>query len=504
MFRAMTLLSVSFFLSLGLSHGADIYVPDDQPTIQDAINTAVDGDSVIVRSGTYVENIDFLGKAVTVQSENGPDVTTIDGGRTASVVTFGNGEGPDSVLDGFTITNGQGSGFPPGNESGGGIYCESSSPVIKNSTIKDNEATGHGGGVCCCLSASPTVMECTISDNECTHYGGGVYHDGTSRSLVNACEVKGNFASFGGGLYGGSEAETANCVILGNQASAYGGGIHAGYGSVITNNVIAMNFASSGGGVFGGEGPETIVNNTIFGNTASATGGGIGCDNNFQSTVTDIRNSILWGNSAPMGKELYVREHPVDSADIDSCDIEGGMSSVHVEPGSYLNIGVLINADPLFVDRAVNDFHITYDSPCRSAGDRNAPGLPDTDFEGDPRTGLFAFPDIGADEFHTHFYVYGPVHSGSTATGVIVGWPQTNPLMLITGGGVLPEPDSTPYGDFWLMPPWKNRIHFYPMPDNGVRLIDGVVPAGLPPGTRIPMQVLVGTELSNLWVVEIE
>lgn len=63
---------------------------------------------------------------------------------------------------------------------------------------------------------------------------------------------------------------------------------------------------------------------------------------------------------------------------------------------------------------------------------------------------------------------------------------------------------STPYGDFWLMPPWNHRVHFNAMPDNGVRLIDRGISAGLPPGTQIPLQALVGTELSNLWVVEVE
>ena len=71
------------------------------------------GDEVVVRPGTYEERIDFLGKAITVRSEQGPDVTVIDGGSPSnpdrgSVVVFENGEGPDSVLDGFTLTNGTG------------------------------------------------------------------------------------------------------------------------------------------------------------------------------------------------------------------------------------------------------------------------------------------------------------------------------------------------------------------------------------------------------------
>jgi len=60
---------------------ATIHVPPDQPTIQAGIDVAVGGDTVLVAPGTYVENIDFKGKAITVTSEQGADVTVIDGGK---------------------------------------------------------------------------------------------------------------------------------------------------------------------------------------------------------------------------------------------------------------------------------------------------------------------------------------------------------------------------------------------------------------------------------------
>src|SRR5882724_7229733 len=65
-----------------------IHVPADQRTIQAAINVANNGDTVLVSDGTYVENINFNGKAITVTSVNGASKTTIDGGAVDSVVKF--------------------------------------------------------------------------------------------------------------------------------------------------------------------------------------------------------------------------------------------------------------------------------------------------------------------------------------------------------------------------------------------------------------------------------
>ena len=100
----------------GSLQAAVIRVPQDFSTIQGAIDAAVNGDTVRVAPGTYIENIDFLGKAITVASETGPDVTIIDGSSSVagSVVSFTSGEGPTSVLNGFTVQNGDAS-------EGGGV-----------------------------------------------------------------------------------------------------------------------------------------------------------------------------------------------------------------------------------------------------------------------------------------------------------------------------------------------------------------------------------------------
>jgi hypothetical protein len=149
--KIISLLCV-FIMIPAMGFSATIYVPDDYTKIQDAIGASLGGDTIIVRQGTYLENIDFKGKAITVKSNDGPDVTIIDGGQPAnpdfgSVVTFQNGEGPDSVLEGFKLTNGSGNLI--------GVYV-------------------RGGGICCVNSSSPTIMNNIIIGNSGDLQGGGV------------------------------------------------------------------------------------------------------------------------------------------------------------------------------------------------------------------------------------------------------------------------------------------------------------------------------------------
>src|SRR3972149_2052182 len=101
------------WLSIGwpsISAAATLNVPADFPTIQACIDAAVSGvDECVSAPGTYHETINFLGKAITLRSAGGAEVTTIDAtGIGGSVVTCASGEGPDTVLDGFTMTGGTG------------------------------------------------------------------------------------------------------------------------------------------------------------------------------------------------------------------------------------------------------------------------------------------------------------------------------------------------------------------------------------------------------------
>jgi hypothetical protein len=156
-----------------IASAATIQVPADQPTIQAGINAAINGDVVLVAPGTYVENINFFGKFITVVSSEGPRITVIDGNQSGSVVSFVNGESPDTILDGFTITNGSGRTDFEGKISGGGVFSQSNSPTILNNIIMGNKVSGSGGGIQS-VSSKSRISNNIIVGNTAGIYGGGI------------------------------------------------------------------------------------------------------------------------------------------------------------------------------------------------------------------------------------------------------------------------------------------------------------------------------------------
>lgn len=366
-----------------------IAVPGDYSTIQAAINAASDGYAIFVADGVYYENINFNGKAIAVLAQHGPDVTIIDGKQNGSVVTFDSGENENSVLDGFTITNGSGSIQGDGDTQGGGIRCYLSSPTINNCIITKNTSTGtlgisrsHGfGGGIYCAGSSAIISNCSVTDNVSTFEGGGLLSSGSTLTVTN-CKITNNQTLYdnGGGMSCNySSLFISDCIISNNLSGDRGGGIWFGGISspIITNCVIVQNIASRyGGGIhcFGSSIPS-ITNCTISGNIATQ-GGGIYCAiDSFPSIV----NTIFWGN----GLEIYAdsNSNPI----LSHCNIQGGW------PGTDN-----INADPLFVDPSIEDFHLNQNSPCIDSG--TSDGAPDTDIEGNYRP-QDSGHDMGAYEY---------------------------------------------------------------------------------------------------------
>lgn len=335
-------------------------VPDDFPTIQAAIQAAVEDDVIIVRDGVYTgagnTNVNFLGKRITVRSQNGPENCIVDCENTARGFIFNSNETSSSVLEGITITN----GFAFGD--GGGLYVHGSSPTIRNCVISSCRTSGPPSGV-------PIAL-----DNDDVGNGGGMYVRNSS-ATVDRCVVANNTShSDGGGIYcTDSSISLINCNVVDNQSTEDGGGIEANsYASV------------------------AIINCSIVGNYCGERGGGIDAINGSNVTVT---NCILWGNSGT-GQVGISGWYDPSFVTIGYSDVQGGQSGVFIdfqwcEDCALVWGGGNIDADPLFV--GTGDYHLTPASPCIDAGTLIGASDEDIDEESRPFGGG---NDMGADEYY--------------------------------------------------------------------------------------------------------
>ena len=331
-------------------------------SIQAAIDQAINGDTIVVSSGTYHENIDFHGKAITVCSTdpNDPNVvaaTIIDGStsadpNTGSVVTFKSGEGNSSKLSGFTITGGTGTWIvvawsqhePYWNRCGGGVICYNlSQPKITKNVFLSNMA-GEGGGIYVygdpvninnpsnpAVHLTPVITDNTFITNQAivahgypppntnypaTEHGDGgaiVCFQGVDALIANNI-IKNNHADFyGGGMH---FRQWSNGLIEDNQiignGSSLGAGIHITYASAPTvkKNLIKGNQASSlgGGGIYVyNESNPLIEKNTITQNK-SINGAGMAV---FDESNPAIRNNLIVKNIDGAGIRLRGASMPV-------------------------------------------------------------------------------------------------------------------------------------------------------------------------------------------------
>jgi hypothetical protein len=288
-------------------------VPDPYPTIQDAIDDANDGDTIIVAPGTYNENINFKGKNAVLTSVD-PSAwlvvgeTIIQGDGTASVVTFASTEDANCTLSGFTVTGGD------NTQHGGGIFGNGCLAAIQNCIVTGNRAAQFGGGMGGGLSqCHGPITRCIISYNSAGDslnlhgYGGGLEY---CNGPITHCTITYNWAFEVGGGLEHCNGPITNCIISNN--SSYGPSL--GYG----------------GGLDHCSGP--ITNCTIVDNRAGSSGGGLG----YCSAV--ITNCIIWANSPD---NLYQSAQPAYSC---FTEATAGLGN--------------ISADPCFANPNNGDYHL--------------------------------------------------------------------------------------------------------------------------------------------------
>lgn len=395
---------------------------EDFAKVQDAIDAATHGDKIIVSASSYVENINFRGKNITLSSVDPQDpgvveTTIIDAGHDGTGVTFAGSESSACILSGFTIRHGNA-------RYGGGIQGNHAKATIRNNFIKDNSATG-GGGIAHCngtilqntvsnnsagwgggfYGCDGIIRDCTITSNFATTDGGGIYK---CQGMIRNNVIVANISDWRGGAFFGSHATIQNNRISANRARSGGGGFMWCHGTIqnnsivnnrsfqdgagifvcqgtIQNNIISGNSSGNGAGLHGCNG--LIQNNIISGNSAVGRGGGLlNCHGPIQNNIITgnatmggthsaggglyncdgvIINNIIWNNIALEGSQVYP-----NSATPSYCCIQdwsgGGLGNIAADP-QFVEAGYWTDGAGQS-DWIDGDYHLQIGSPCVDGG----------------------------------------------------------------------------------------------------------------------------------------
>jgi len=186
--RIVSILFILIYLT-GIASAVTIHVPAEYLTIQQGINAAGEGDTVLIADGIYTgdgnKNLDFRGTNLVLMSENGPSTCKIDCQMDGRGFTFHNNETEASQVIGITVLNGY-------SDNGGGLLCEYASPVFKNVMIVECQAASAGGGVYV-MGGAPQMIHCNIHNNYASTGGGLSINN--SEFILNSSNVIANTSS---------------------------------------------------------------------------------------------------------------------------------------------------------------------------------------------------------------------------------------------------------------------------------------------------------------------
>jgi parallel beta-helix repeat protein len=414
------------FFGFTLRAQTTIHVPVDAPTIQSAIDAARNGDTVFVSPGTYNENLDFKGKAITVTTGatrfSDASAVVVNGTADGPVVNFTTNEPPSSVLNGFTLQG----GHSKSNMIAGGILISNASPTITNNIVSNN----FGCGIYVINLASPLIqgndVKGTSYSNDSNFQCNSAYGaapEGTGIALSRAGNVQ---------LIGNTIEDNQQKFSIEGSSPGYGAGvsIYEGFEALLQNNIIRNNAGDASPGLNSFEAPTKLIliQNLIYGNTDKGLASPVqvkleGASSAPYPSLTEINNTIAGAGggevivskwiSSTVANNLFLNTLSVsnpsnffDEAGL-SCgpDTEFTNSNNDIfNEGVTLSTGCptgqgLLSVDPPFVNSPAFDFHTQRTSPVVATGDINAPAIPPTDLDGKNRT-VCGTIDMGVYEVH--------------------------------------------------------------------------------------------------------
>ena len=323
----------------GVDNDCDGYVDEwdvctgfdaDYGTIQEAIDAAPDGQTIVVCPGTWVESLLIANKAVALEASDGPEVTILTPAVEGPVVQVVAAQG--AYVDGFTITGGT-------NDEGAGVHCYNSNLALNGNIFVDNTASSNGAGVGA-SNCDLAVYGNAFNENVATSFGGGIYTDSNCAGLIYDNVFTSNSANYGGAIftnYGDVNVESND--IWDNYASSYGGGMYKYYGSAsITDNDFMGNTvdeveeeSGDGGALYAYYASGEITGNTFTENICNNDGGAVYISVGSQH----IANNIFTGNISyddAGGLRLYVSTALVEYNEFysnEATDDGGGMKLSH-------------------------------------------------------------------------------------------------------------------------------------------------------------------------------
>jgi len=388
---ALLVLAVSLVPATGLA--CDFVVPTDFATIQAAIDFSIDGEQICVEPDSYVENVDFGGRAIHVLALEGSATTTIDAGGFSAAVTIDQVTSGTAILEGFTITGAASSG----------IAVIDSAAMLTDLHVVGNTSGGGGGGVYVGDGVTLDILNTSFEGNSSAG-GGGLQINNlpANDSQVTLSDVSfvSNTADFGGGIGNIGGGLTMNNVLLAeNIATGLGGGgvRTTGPATFVGTNVVAIgNEADIGGGFlvedWSGGYSFQLTNATITANAGSSGGGGLYISSDFsaaQLTNVSVTENDEYGVQADNVEPSLLNCNVADNgvADYD------GMADPTSLDGN-------ISETPGFLDAAAWDVHLDPVSPLVDAG---AASISDPDGS---TSDIGAYGGPGADDFDLDFDGY--------------------------------------------------------------------------------------------------